>query len=252
MEIKIIIPTYKRAGMVKTLDHIDNAALCVTESEHEVYRKHHPKVEIIIHPDSIIGLAPKRQWIYDKFGNVFMLDDDIVGVHRLYMRQLGPKLKPDDTYKIIQWAGNMANLCGCYLFGFNKNPSPIIYDPFAPISLSGVITGCAFGLLAGSGLAFTSATTAVEDFYISGLNAHMNRKTFLDKRFNFEQDQTFTRRGGQSMHRNLDTERKDTLFLRKCFGNTVAIKKSVLNAGMKRGVTARSKNPYGRTMTIPF
>ena len=57
MEIKIIIPTYKRAGIVTTLDHVANAALCVTESEREVYRRHYPKADIIVHPDSIIGLA---------------------------------------------------------------------------------------------------------------------------------------------------------------------------------------------------
>lgn len=252
MEIKIVIPTYKRAGIVTTLDHVANAALCVTESEHDVYRRQHPKADIIVHPDSIIGLAPKRQWIYEKFGNVFMLDDDITAVYRLYMRQLGPKLKPQETWNIIQWCGNMAKLSGCYLFGFNKNPSPIIYSPFAPIEMSGVITGCAFGMLEGSRLRFTSESTAVEDFYISGLNAHYHRKAFIDKRFNFVQDQTFTKRGGQSVHRNLDTERKDTLFLRKCFGEAVTIKKSVEHAGKKRGVSARSKNPYGRTMTLPF
>jgi hypothetical protein len=252
MEIKVIIPTYKRAGSVTTLEHVDPAALCVTESEYDAYRRHYPDADIVVHPDSIVGLALKRQWIYDKFGNVFMLDDDIKAVYRLYMRQTGPKLRPEETYNIIQWCGNMAKLSGCFLFGFNKNPSPIIYSPFTPIEMTGVITGCAFGMLEGSRLRFTAESTAVEDFYISGLNAHYHRKAFIDKRFNFVQDQTFTKRGGQSMHRSLETERKDTLFLRKCFGETVEIKKSVLHAGEKRGVSARSKNPYGRTMTIPF
>ena len=137
-----------------------------------------------------------------------MLDDDITAVYRLYMRQLGPKLKPQETWNIIQWCGNMAKLCGCYLFGFNKNPSPIIYSPFAPIEMSGVITGCAFGMIEGSRLRFTSESTAVEDFYISGLNAHYHRKAFIDKRFNFVQDQTFTKRGGQSVHQDHSGSRR--------------------------------------------
>ncbi|MBN1224403.1 MAG: hypothetical protein JXB23_14240 [Candidatus Aminicenantes bacterium] len=252
MEFKIIVPTYRRAGMVTTLDHVKGASLCVTASEEDTYRRHYPDAEIIVHPDTIVGLAPKRQWIYEKFGNVFMLDDDIKGVYRLYMRQLGPKLKPEETYHIIQWAGNMARLCGCFLFGFNKNPSPIIYSPFSPIRLSGVVTGCAFGMIEGSRLSFTSESTAVEDFYISGLNAHFHRKAFIDTRFNFVQDQTFTKKGGQSMYRNMETERRDTLFLRRCFGDAVTIKRSVQHAGHKKGVSARSKNPYGRTMTIQF
>jgi len=252
MEVKIVIPTFRRAGMITTLEHVQGASLCVTESEQDEYRRHYPEADIIVHPDRIVGLAPKRQWIYERFGNVFMLDDDITAVHRLYMRQLGPRLRPEESYKIIQWAGNMAKLCGCFLFGFNKNPSPIIYSPFSPIRLSGVITGCAFGMIEGSRLSFSSESTAVEDFYISGLNAHYHRKAFIDTRFNFVQEQTFTRRGGQSMYRNLETERRDTLFLRRCFGDAVSIKKTVQHESKKRGVTARSKNPYGRTMTIPY
>ena len=251
MEFKIIIPTYRRAGLITTLDHVSRAALCVTESEADEYRRFYPKAEIIEHPDSVKGLAPKRQWIYERYGNIFMLDDDITAVRRMYLRQFGPKLSPEETWKIIQWCGNMANLCGCYLFGFSKNPSPMLYDPFTPIALTGIVTGCAFGMLEGSKLSFSSESTAVEDFYISGLNAHYNRKTFIDKRFNFVQADTFTKRGGQSVYRSEHSERRDTLFLRRCFGDAVKIKKSVVKPG-KRGVTSRSKNPYGRTMTIPF
>jgi hypothetical protein len=233
------------------MEHVD-AALCVTESEEEAYRKFYPAAEIIVHPDTVVGLAAKRQWIYEKYGDVFMIDDDITAVHRLYMRQLGPKLKPSETVKIIQWAGNMARLCGCYLFGFNKNPSPIIYNTFSPIRLSGVVTGCAFGMIRGSRLRFDPESTAVEDFYISGLNAHFHRKCLIDTRYNFVQDDTFTKRGGQSVHRNMATERKDTIFLRKCFGTAVTLKKDVIHSGNKKGVSAASKNPYGRTMKIPF
>ena len=43
----------------------------------------------------------------------------------------------------------------------------------------------------------------------------------------------------------------ETRFLRRCFGDAVILKKSVVRPG-KRGVTVRSKNPYGRTMNILF
>jgi hypothetical protein len=179
------------------------------------------------------------------------MDDDIVAVRRVYLRQFGPKLTPRETYRIVQWAGNMAVLCGCYLFGFSKNPSPMQYDPFSPIELKGIVTGCAFGMVEGSKLTFSGESTAVEDFYISGLNAFHHRKAFIDKRFNFVQADTFTKRGGQAAYRSEETERRDTLFLRRCFGDAVVIKKSIERPG-KRGMTARSKNPYGRTMKIPL
>ena len=114
------------------------------------------------------------------------------------------------------------------------------------------MTGCAFGMIREAVSASTPESTAVEDFYISGLNAHFHRMALIDTRYNFVQDQTFTKRGGQSMYRNMETERKDTIFLRKCFGEAVTIKKDVQHTSKKRGVSARSKNPYGRTMTIQF
>lgn len=252
MQIKIIIPTHNRAGRVTTLGAVAHAKLCVAESQAPVYHEHYPEAELVIHPDSIIGLAPKRQWIYEKFGDVFMLDDDVTFGQRLYLASKKPKLnrlRPEEAYDIIQWAGNMAYLCGCYLFGFNKNINPLLYRPFAPIQLTGFVTGCALGLLSGSRLIFSAESTAVEDFYISGLNAHFHRKAFIDMRFGFVQTDTFHNVGGQSSFRTLETERKDVLFLRRCFGDAIKLKAERHGGG---SLSSTSKNPYGRTLQIPF
>jgi hypothetical protein len=160
------------------------------------------------------------------------------------------KLLPSEARDIIQWAGNTAHLCGCFLFGFNKNASLLIYRPFAPIKLSGFVTGCALGLLKGSRLRFSPESTAVEDFYISGLNAHFHRKAFIDTRFGFVQTDTFKNVGGQSSFRTMETERKDVLFLRRCFGEAIRLKNE--RTGSVHGYTSTSNNPYGRTLLIPF
>ena len=198
MEIKVVIPTYKRPGKVTTLKVVSNAILCVARSEVPAYRVHYPDVEIAEHPDDIVGLAPKRQWIYDTFGDIFMLDDDITMADRMYLvsgKLRLRRLTPQETYQIIQWAGNTAALCGCYLFGFNKNPNPIIYNALRPILLSGYVTGCAIGLLRGSRIHYDPLSTAVEDFYVAGLNAYYHRRAFIDMRFNFVQEATFKKAG---------------------------------------------------------
>jgi hypothetical protein len=252
MEIKVVIPTYRRAGNVTTIGVVSPCILCVAESDLSAYQEHYPDIEIVTHPDDIIGLAPKRQWIYDHFGNVFMLDDDIINARRLWPMSGTKKatfLTPNEAYAAIQWCGNTAHLAGCYLFGFNKVPNPIIYDPFRPVMLSGYVTGCAIGLLRGSRISYSTESIAVEDFYVAGLNAYYHRKAFLDLRFNFVQEETFKRAGGLGFYRTIDTERQDTLFLRRMFGEAITIKSEQYGGGR---ATTRNRNPYGRTMHIPF
>lgn len=252
MEIKIVIPTYKRAGNITTLKAISKAILCVTASEGPLYRERHPGVEIVEHPDTIVGLPLKWQWICDKFGDVLMVDDDIIFVRRLYPAS-GTKragmLTPDQAWAIAQWAGNTARLCGCYLFGFNKNPNPLIYNPFTPIMLSGMVQGGAIGLLSGSKITFTNDTVAADDFFIGCINAFHHRKSFVDMRFNFTPLETFKRAGGQSAHRTLETEKHDTLTLRRFFGDAITLKAEHFGGGR---ASTKNRNPYGRTIHIPF
>ena len=79
-EVAIVIPTHGRAGSVSTFKVFPMAILCVAESQEKLYREAYPDKEIVVHPDSIKGLASKRQWIYDYWGDVFQVDDDITAM----------------------------------------------------------------------------------------------------------------------------------------------------------------------------
>ncbi len=244
IEIKIVIPSYKRAERVKTLDII-SGIVCVPESEIKMYQEHNPDAEIMGHPDTVKGLALKRQWIYEKFGNVFMIDDDIAQVQKLHTELDERSMcTPEEIYDMIQFAGNMAHMTGAYLFGFSKNPRPEYYNEFKPFEMTGYITGCAMGMLKDSGLYFIKETVAVEDYWISCLNAFHNRIIFKDTRFYFEQEKTFTNAGGLSDYRTTETEKEDTLFLRKKFGEVIQMK--------KYGFNAKRTHEFQRSMKIPF
>jgi len=252
IDIKVVCPSYKRAGSVKTVSVVSNLAIVVRPAEKDEYAKFYPNNEIIPLPDTVIGLANTRQWIYENYPNVFMLDDDIVACSKMYhvtKKKTFMKTTPDEAYELIQYAGNMAHLAGCYLFGFNRSPNPLLFSPFNPILLSGFINGCAFGMLEGSKLHFDQRFTAVEDFYVSGVNAYYHRMAWIDMRFNFQQVGTFMLQGGQSSYRTMDTEKNDTLLLRKTFGECIELKPEKFGG---KSMTTGSKNPYGRTMKIPF
>lgn len=66
--VKIVIPTYKRAGKVTTHKVVANCSLVVREEEYEAYRKAYPDMEIFKIPKGEIqnGIADTREWIMQK------------------------------------------------------------------------------------------------------------------------------------------------------------------------------------------
>lgn len=225
--MNIVCPSAGRASMVLTA--IEGMILCIEQGEHDAYRYHNPAVEIDIHPP-LKNLAAKRQWIYERYRDVFMVDDDISFVSRLYTtgNNRDEHLSPFEIAELIQVTADSARAAGCYLFGFNQSPNAKHYYPHKPIELTGYINACAFGLFQSDKLYFTERTTAAESHWINLLNARVHRKAWIDKRFHFAQapNSTFYREGGQTAKRTLASEREDTLFLRRMFGQAVQVKKN--------------------------
>jgi len=246
MGCEVVIPSAGRAGMVTTA--IAGAILCVPEEEAADYRRHAPAgQEIITHP-RLANLAAKRQWIYERFGDVFMADDDLEYASRVYRpgKIHLERLTPEEARQVIEMTYLNAIASGCYLFGFARTPNPKHYKPFKPIQLSGYINASAFGLRRSRHLHFDARTVAAESHWIVLLNAYHHRKSWIDTRFCFSQAQgsTFDLAGGQAGKRSMESERADTLLLRQVFGDVVKIK-----AGRKDAVALHR---YQRTVDIPF
>jgi hypothetical protein len=245
MGIPIIIPSADRAGQVLT--RIEHAFLYVPETQKEAYCAAHPDMDVITHPP-FRNLAEKRQAIYELFGDHFQVDDDIAYVSRLYVTHNNRNyLTPLEIHDLIQVTHENAISAGAYLFGFNRSPNPKHYIAHKPIMLVGYINASAFGLRRSPHLFFTPHTTAAESHWINLLNAYYHRYIWADMRYHFAQKphSTFFRAGGQAARRTLDSERRDTLFLRRMFGDAVRIKKG-------RATDAVAIHPYQRTIRIPL
>nr|DAG17917.1 MAG TPA: hypothetical protein [Caudoviricetes sp.] len=244
VKIEIVIPSMGRADRVITKDCITHGILCVPESEKQAYEEHNPGMDILTHPDSLKGLALKRQFIYEHYPNSFQIDDDIKSINRLYTES-GEKtsLSAEEAYDVIQFVGNMAKLAGCYLFGLNHNGNPLGYHEFRPIRLTGPLNGC-IGLLEGSKLYFDKRAVVSEDYWIAALNAYHHRMMWIDERFSIVGTDTFHNSGGCSNYRTLEQEAEDTMFLRKTFGECITLKKDTS--------IAKRKHPYQRGLNIPF
>ena len=247
MEVcQIVIPSHKRATRVRTTSVVDNAIICIPESQLDAYRLCNPHNEIVTHPDSVIGLARKRDWIIRHFGNVFMLDDDIDTMQRVYTEP-GEKsqVDPATAYELIQAAADACRQAGAFLFSFAHVPAPVLYNPLNPIDLAGYHTGCAHGVLAGSKLWYSPEIAVNEDYWISCLNAHEHRLSWKDTRFYFQQKDTFVNPGGLAEFRNVEAEEKDFNLLQRVFGaDVVTLKKS--------SAKSKLKHPFQKTLKLPF
>ena len=244
MELKIVIPSHKRADRVNTTQAVDGAILCVAESQKAAYVACNKGIEIVTHSDNIIGLARKRDWIIKHFGNVMMLDDDIEAMKRVYTEKgEDVEIDPATASEIIRNTAQACQDAGLFLFGFSTAPTPIAYNSLNPVQLSGYFTGCAHGVLKGSKLWYNSEIICNEDYWISLLNAYHHRGGWKDTRFYFAQRDTFVNRGGLAEFRNIEAEEKDFLLLQKVFGS------EVINL---RKQAEKMKHPFQKTMRLPF
>jgi hypothetical protein len=220
----------------------------VAEGQAEDYARHNPGVPILTHPDTLIGLAPKRQWIYDRLGDVFMVDDDVAFFRALYLPRHSPRLSPANAYELIQATAETARNLGAFLFGFTGNGDSRTYFPQQPFGLVGFCNGCALGLLAGSKIRFPPEAVAVEDVFASGINAYYHRYAFFDRRFGVIQKKTFRNPGGQSEYRTVERERESLEYLQRMFGDAIRRKKTTNKFGEIRKVSSA----FERMLVIPF
>jgi hypothetical protein len=242
--LEIVIPSMDRAGSVITHNYIEGCIIVVPESQEYAYRKAHPELEVVTHPDSVKGLPPKLEWIRRYFSsNLFFVDDDCKGIYRLWDFK-NTRLTPTEARDLIIATAHTARAAGCYLFGFNKNPRPETYNFFQPIQMSGYVLGGATGLLTGSKLYWNTDMKILGDYWISLLNAYYHRKAFIDNRFCFQFKDTFTSSGGLASIRNKERIKEHVELLRKCFGDAIKEKE-------KKGFHT-PRHEYEINLNLPF
>lgn len=226
MSVKIVIPSHKRHDRVLAKRLVTDPIICVAESQEELYRRFNPECEIVTHPDDIVGLIPKRNWMARHFGELMMLDDDVHVVKDLTAEK-GESSTIKDPVKITAIIENLyelACLLDVHLFGFSSTVTPVMYDEWQYLSLSKMITGCSYGVRYNKNVWWNEQLRLKEDFWISCYMKYKERRILTDLRYNFSQKGTFVSPGGLASIRNHEEERRSILFIRKHFGESVTIK----------------------------
>ena len=231
MSLKIVIPSHKRHDRVYAKKLVLDPIICVAESQKELYQQFNPDCEIVTHPDDLIGLIPKRNWIARHFGDVFMLDDDVHVCKKLFAEkgESGVLRDKEKVTEIINALYEMSCLLDVHLFGFTSRTTPVMYDEFQWFSLSNMITGCSYGVRYNKNVWWNEELKLKEDFWISCYMKFKERKVLTDLRYSFSQKSTFINAGGLAGIRNQEEERRSILFIRKNFGESIILKGATNN-----------------------
>lgn len=230
-DLKIVIPSHKRHDRVLSKKLVCNPILCVAESQADLYKQFNPECEMVKHPDDVVGLIPKRNWMARHFGDMMMLDDDVYAVKNLYCEKGEACVvrDPERVTAIIESLYELACLLDVHLFGFTSAISPVMYNEWGYYSLSRMITGCSYGVRRGKNVWWNEELRLKEDFWISCYMKYKERRVLTDLRYNFAQKGTFVNSGGLAALRNQEEERRSILFIKKNFGDSITLKGATNN-----------------------
>lgn len=114
MQLRIVIPSHKRHDRVFAKKLVNDPIICVAESQADLYRQFNPDCEIVTHPDDVVGLIPKRNWMAKHFGNLFMLDDDVHACKSICVEK-GEPSRIKDKNEITRIISILPRLLRCWM-----------------------------------------------------------------------------------------------------------------------------------------
>jgi hypothetical protein len=227
--VPIVVVSKGRYGNVSTLDLLPKgtAKLVVPKFEQAKYHEAHPDVEVLATPATVKGIVATRQWVIEQFESVFMLDDDVYAVCRMF-EDISTKVKITDpltVYEIIQSSAAVARDLGAKVFGFSSYRDPVNYLSQNPIRMSAYLNASFCGFLKDHNLYYNLDIPEAEDYWISLLCVFKHRYLYQDTRYSFFTKANFVGEGGMASDRTQDKMIESTVQLKKYFGDVVNLKR---------------------------
>lgn len=142
--IKIITPTYKRAGDIKAIKCFgESLIIACHESEESEYRKNYPGNDFVIIPEDKKGnMARVRNYIKQNIGCKYfvMVDDDVeyMGYHENEKQYV---MKEDRIIEFLENGFEMCEQLGTVLWGVNLQSDPKFYREYSPVGFLTPVLG---------------------------------------------------------------------------------------------------------------
>jgi hypothetical protein len=169
--------------------------LFVDEREAESYGKFAPRDRLWLHaPTTTIGQVRALAVEHCPDECLVMLDDDFRCVRPLVGDRRAKITDPDAIRQIIENGLLVARDLGLSVFAWNRNPNPVMFQPFSPFGFVGPACG-AFGVI-GKKFTFDRALIHGEDcdFTLRALQAE--RIILCDNRYYFDFGPIGSSKGG--------------------------------------------------------
>lgn len=218
--MKIFIPSYKRAGRVKTRETIDGGVLAVHEFEAEEYEEKEGG-ELLIIPDKLRGnIAKVRNYILENANDdeIVMMDDDIseIGFHE-NMNQI--PIIPEKIIKFLKNGYQMAKDLKVSLWGVNLQSDPKFYREYSPFSLLSPILGT-FSCHYKPKIKYDENLFLNEDYDFFLKTINKNRKTLRFNKYYYKADH-LVKSGGCGAYRLKDFEIEQAEKMQSRWGSKV-------------------------------
>lgn len=220
--MQIIIPSKGRSDIIreKALRLFPDATLCIGDDEVDAYGTVSDR--LLVHPASIVGIGPLRQWVLDHVDDpvVVMVDDDVTHVYS----QVGfhkRRIEDADTARaIVERLAILAVDAGVRVFGFQQAARPFTYANFRPFSLNTWVGGL-IGIV-GRELRFDQSLLLRADIDFCLQSLLHDRIVLVDGRYSFIHTR-FAGGGGNAANRSSARHEQEIAYLRRKWGQWLAV-----------------------------
>ena len=215
--MKLVIPSKGRAATLqeKALRLFPDALVCVGDDEVEAYGKITDR--LLVHPVTVVGIGPLRQWVLDHVEDpcVVMVDDDVTHVYS----QVGfhkRRIEDADTARaLVERLAILAQDAGARVFGFQQAARPLTYANFRPFSLNTWVGGLV-GIV-GRELRYDPALLLRADIDFCLQSLMRDRFVLVDGRYSFIHTR-FAGKGGNAGNRSAERHAREIAHLKRKWG----------------------------------
>lgn len=229
MKIKYLVPSYRRAKTMTTLDYLSKAVVVVSEDEIEEYKRYHPQYSddrFIVCPREFQGKGKPKilNWILDtQFEDcdaIIELDDDIHAYMANVKNGRSRPLSEAEVYEIFENNCNLAQEWGCAIWGLNINSDPLSYDEFKPFRLHAYIDGGTVGHVTRNELRYDEELSVKEDVDYFLQNLKKYHKALRVEKYWINKE-SFTNEGGANAIRTSELEKEQFTRMQQKWGSKI-------------------------------